>query len=531
MQEPDDATKLFSDVPSCPEVDPAVVVLLSLTNIASTGRINDQRSVSSLSTRAGKNRRKYVKFYLETRYNVVRSVCANQMFWKKSFSVDACDIFWTDVCMGADRFCKLKPHQRYNHFIGMNSITRKNNLGRNLLRMRKFFKSEYSFFPETWILPMDLPDFKSQPKKKTYIVKPDNSCQGKGIYITQNPEAVKVDFEQGWVAQLYLARPLLLDGFKFDLRVYVLVTGCDPLRVYVHTDGLVRLCCTPWESSVSNLSEQTMHLTNYAVNVKSGQFIENSNPNDIHDGHKRSLKCFFDHIPICKARELVTQIDDLVIKTLICVQPSLAHVNFSCQPDDLKNEKSFEILGFDIILDQDYKPWLLEVNHAPSFATDSQLDTLVKYSVINDTMKLLNVCPPTKHAAAVKHSNYTTASPELLVKIAQERDSIEKNFGGFRKIYPTEMTEKNYARFHDKAIEVWETLTGAASRKPVRLWAAAPPLPAAAPKHKVRPKPVKFIPPIISVPKKRAIKSVVIPVTSLVFSFGNISCQRSRSLT
>jgi tubulin polyglutamylase TTLL6/13 len=51
----------------------------------------------------------------------------------------------------------------------------------------------------------------------------------------------------------------------------------------------------------------------------------------------------------------------------------------------------FEILGFDIILDKKCKPYLLEVNHSPSFNTDTPLDYLVKNDLIYDTMKLLGV--------------------------------------------------------------------------------------------------------------------------------------------
>ena len=51
----------------------------------------------------------------------------------------------------------------------------------------------------------------------------------------------------------------------------------------------------------------------------------------------------------------------------------------------------FEILGFDIILDQNLKPWILEVNHSPSFATDSPLDFKIKKNLISDTIRLLNL--------------------------------------------------------------------------------------------------------------------------------------------
>jgi len=51
----------------------------------------------------------------------------------------------------------------------------------------------------------------------------------------------------------------------------------------------------------------------------------------------------------------------------------------------------FEILGFDIILDDTLKPWLLEVNHTPSFTCDTPLDHAIKYSLILDSLILVNI--------------------------------------------------------------------------------------------------------------------------------------------
>ena len=51
----------------------------------------------------------------------------------------------------------------------------------------------------------------------------------------------------------------------------------------------------------------------------------------------------------------------------------------------------FEILGFDIFLDDKLKPWVLEVNHAPSFSTDSPLDFKIKKNLIADTIRMLNL--------------------------------------------------------------------------------------------------------------------------------------------
>lgn len=51
----------------------------------------------------------------------------------------------------------------------------------------------------------------------------------------------------------------------------------------------------------------------------------------------------------------------------------------------------FEILGFDVMIDEKLKPWILEVNHTPSFTTDSPLDFKIKKNLIHDTIKLLNL--------------------------------------------------------------------------------------------------------------------------------------------
>lgn len=43
------------------------------------------------------------------------------------------------------------------------------------------------------------------------------------------------------IVQKYISNPFLFEGLKFDLRVYVLVAGCDPLRIYIYNEGIVRL--------------------------------------------------------------------------------------------------------------------------------------------------------------------------------------------------------------------------------------------------------------------------------------------------
>ena len=84
---------------------------------------------------------------------------------------------------------------------------------------------------------------------------------------------------------LLSTQPFTIDGFKFDFRIYVLVTSCDPLRIYVYKDGLGRFATVPYHEPTSgNMSDVCLHLTNYAINKNSKAFVR-----DDESGSKRRI--------------------------------------------------------------------------------------------------------------------------------------------------------------------------------------------------------------------------------------------------
>ena len=65
---------------------------------------------------------------------------------------------------------------------------------------------------------------------KIFIIKPECESQGKGIFLTKTWE--DIDTKEHLVAQQYIDPPYLIDELKFDLRIYVLLYGIDPMRIY-----------------------------------------------------------------------------------------------------------------------------------------------------------------------------------------------------------------------------------------------------------------------------------------------------------
>jgi len=105
-----------------------------------------------------------------------------------------------------------------------------------------------------------------------------------------------------------MAKPHLVDGLKYDLRLYVFINGINPLRIYLYKDGLARFATVKYQKpSEKNMNNLFMHLTNYAINKESENYIEASGPN-CDSGHKRSyesiLKLVENENGIEKMREL-----------------------------------------------------------------------------------------------------------------------------------------------------------------------------------------------------------------------------------
>jgi len=73
-------------------------------------------------------------------------------------------------------------------------------------------------------------------------------------------------------------QPLLIDGRKFDLRVYVLVTSIDPLRIYVYEEGLARFATEQYTTDQDLIGNNFIHLTNYSLNKDSENFEQNTDP-------------------------------------------------------------------------------------------------------------------------------------------------------------------------------------------------------------------------------------------------------------
>uniref|UniRef100_A0A2K5DVP8 Tubulin tyrosine ligase like 4 n=1 Tax=Aotus nancymaae TaxID=37293 RepID=A0A2K5DVP8_AOTNA len=213
------------------------------------------------------------------------------------------------------------------------------------------------------------------------------------------------------LVQRYLHKPYLISGSKFDLRIYVYVTSYDPLRIYLFSDGLVRFASCKYSPSMKSLGNKFMHLTNYSVNKKNAEYQANADEMAC-QGHKWALKALWNYLSQkgVNSDAIWEKIKDVVVKTIISSEPYVTSLlkmyvrrPYSCH----------ELFGFDIMLDENLKPWVLEVNISPSLHSSSPLDISIKGQMIRDLLNLAGFVLPNAEDVISSPSSCSSSTTSL----------------------------------------------------------------------------------------------------------------------
>ena len=154
--------------------------------------------------------------------------------------------------------------------------------------------------------------------------------------------------------QKYIPNPLLVAGYKQDLRIYVLVTSVHPLRAYIFKDGLVRFSTEKYDTS--DLSNLYAHLTNTSINKKAKNVAADKEV--IGAGCKWSLLQLKDYLT--ESVGLAADVwDKLWIRMCnVCILT----VMLMCHSVPKDTECCFALYGFDLMVDANLKPWMIEVH-------------------------------------------------------------------------------------------------------------------------------------------------------------------------
>ncbi len=341
-------------------------------------------------------------------------------------------------------FRATAPNRTVNHIPGNNCLTIKSRLDATLRAIRERATVAYGegstlarrteFVPSVYSMPGDyhaLLSAATDDPDQLWMLKPKNGARGRDIRLLDDVAETPTD--DRWLVQGYLSRPHLMKDRKYVLRLYVLVSSVEPLRVYVYEQGFAKLASCPY--SLEDRSNPYVHQTNPDVNA--------------HNTDAESPVVFID-FKRYRAwlreqghddQKLFERIDDLIALTLIGARENMrsATDRFGADP-----RGCYELIGMDCLVDEDLNPWLLECNLSPSLGVCAApedggvVEEQVKHRLVNDMVALVGLNDANRQRVGAD------GSPE---ELAAEADAEAGRAGGFRRVYPTPEPERHLPFF------------------------------------------------------------------------------------
>lgn len=363
---------------------------------------------------------------------------------------------------------RLNHYQRFNHFPMTWQLSRKDNLYSNYKKLRDQFPNDYHYLPESYIMPKDLELIK--PKLMNYqmtidnlwLLKPVASSRGRGIRLMINPETIPSKV----LITKYIQNPHLINNKKYDLRLYLLITGYSPLKIYLYQEGLVRFASEDYDLNSSNMSNRYIHLTNYSVNKNSLKYNINVEI-DGENGSKWSLSTLRHYFKEnnLKFEPVWEKIKDIMIKTILTVTdeaiPCIKSFNVT-------SNNLFELYGVDILLDDKLNPWLMECNLNPSLNCDTDLDLKIKSKLLTDIFNIIGIIPYS-HTKKSEILDTEIASNLISTTLLETNEEFQRPIGSYERIFPLKSNVDYYAQFLKSPGEinktVWENLKKQQSKK------------------------------------------------------------------
>jgi len=359
------------------------------------------------TSRGGNNGTRVIKFGT-TLHNTLPYQALKARGWKETEG-DDWDFFYADTGWIHENMpyagssgggLRLQDSQKVNHFPNHIELTRKDLMAKNLKRAKKALEKEgrlaeaaaFDFFPMTFTLPsegaMFIRAFKEQGG--IWIMKPIGRAQGKGIFLVnrlaqidgwlkeRGQQKAENCCYENYVSQRYVHNPYLVGGKKFDLRIYAVCLSYAPLKVYLYREGFARFSSTRYSLQKDDINNSYIHLTNHAIQKKDATYDPQAT--DL-KWPIRQLKLYLMSMHGAEATNALFQgIQMLIINSLRAVQNVI-----------INDKHCFEMYGYDVMIDGNLKPWLLEVNASPSMSADTPSDRDLKMGVLDDVLTVTDI--------------------------------------------------------------------------------------------------------------------------------------------
>ena len=288
----------------------------------------------------------------------------------------------------------IPTYQKIFSYTNFKIIAHKDLTYLNYFNMRKQFPEDFDYMPETFSYPENKEEIENKFKDyklkidDLWLIKPKTGSLGEGIFIFKNLKKTP----DVYLISKYISNPHLINKLKYDFRIYILITGLSPLKIYLYKEGMVRFATEEYSLDIKDLSESFRHLTNVNINEKNKKDYKKAKNADTQEGSKWSLQVYENY---CKTHNIDynhirKQMGDIAIKSVLSVLDELLS---KIEENGTQDRNHFKLLGYDFLLDENMKVHLLEINGRPSLIMGDINDRKLKPQLVADCLNIIGIFP------------------------------------------------------------------------------------------------------------------------------------------
>ncbi len=328
--------------------------------------------------------------------------------------------------------------------------------------MKDSFPEEYNgFLSETFFYPENKTFLEEKFKnyninvKDLWLVKPKHGSLGNGIHLFEGFEKTK---ETDFLLTKYITYPHLLYGYKYDFRVYVLVTGIAPLKIYLYKEGLTRISSEKYSLDEKDFKDNYKHLTNVSLNKKNEGLFKIASDVDTEEGNRWSLTAYENY---CKKNGIIyenirEQMRDLTIKIILSVHKEYLE---EIQKNKLETRNFFQMSGLDFMLDENLRLFFIEANDRPSVYMGDINDRKLKPQLIADVLNIVGITPYShdykenfrayeskEEKKEYKEGQNESEDERILRDVEESICEIERPKGNFELVFPLKNNIDKYKK-------------------------------------------------------------------------------------
>ena len=370
---------------------------------------------------------------------------------------------------------KLDPYdngiyQRKNkyQFFGRFPIehTFKDGINKFYNKLKEKFPDEYNYIPETYLYPTQRDEIRKKFKnyhydpKDVWLFKPAKDSFARGVEILDNYTEIQKSKFKNFLISRYIMNPMLIRNKKFDVRAYIIVTGMNPLKIYFYRDGYVKIPVKDYTLDYKYIKDGCIHITTSDTNLVCFSGNEYKYDTNIYDEPSNFwsyvfLERYCNRYGI-NYTDIIEQMKDIFIKTFISLNSDFIKL---MKENEYQDRNMFQLYGLDLLIDDNYKVYLLELNRNPSMRGGHAVADYIYENIIADILNIIGIIPfahdDTQEPMDKDIYHYDNITEEIVDDCLCE---FSRPRGMFDLIYPLKDNINKYKKYYEKVLPESELL-------------------------------------------------------------------------